>query len=308
MESYAFMAVVLIVVGMLGLCAFAIAEALRLLRERKRQKLTAEAESAQAETLQAQTEPPPAIDAEAAEKKLIRETVQNFAAGLFPPGCKLYHENGRLSLGGELLAAIMVEDLSRGPISPCNGCAYRPECEAEGRFQPRTDRLNTDNLKVRPFTRKEMEYILPIMMGPADDTVDWAFDPDNELDPDEKMSIPWIMRMIRKRIVGERLKIEITKKAYFLLLVITEGNPGKAMFVLHKIGNLFEKRGAQRWLVTSSVINSSLFPLGVPTEESFAAWWDSQKTPRDSGKSWSDNLVDMFPDEWRKKEKAALKV
>lgn len=236
--------------------------------------------------------------------KKMEETIRHLAMGIFPGGCKFYDEKGELSPGGELVAAALADKsrIEKRAISPCEGCSYYQECEREERFKSREDRLNTDNLEFRPLTKEEMKQILQVMMLPVDDTTDWAFDPDNELDPDvkdEKLEIPWIIRMIRKRIVGENLKIEITKKAYFLLMIITGGNPGNAMFVLHKIGNLFERREVQRWLVTSQVVTSSLFPFGVPTETAFNQWWDGQKVPRGSGKSWSDNLVDVFPNEWR---------
>jgi len=286
MDSYVYVGIssIFIIVGLLGLYFFAVEEAVTLLRERKARETAKEA-----------------------RMKSLQETICNFATGLFPAGCKFYHENGELSMGGELLAAIIVDKrhTERMVISPCEGCAYYQECEIEGRFKSKEDRLDTDNVRVRPLSEKEMEMMLQVMLGPMDDATDWAFDPDNEFDhdfKDEKIAIPWILRVIRKRIIGENLRIEITEKAYLLLMIITDGNPGKAMFVLHKIGNLFEKGRAQRWLVSSDVITSSLFPFGVPTEEAWDEWWDNQKVSRDSGKSWSDNLVDMFPAEWKKRE------
>lgn len=244
------------------------------------------------------------------QMQAMQETIRHLAMGIFPAGCKFYQEDGELSMGGELLAAIIADKRSKKKreISPCQGCAYYQECGKEGRFKPREDRLNTENLELRPLTKEEMKQTVQIMMLPVDDTTDWVFNPDNELDPDVKdgkLPVPWICRMIRKRILGEHLKMEITKKAYFLLTVFTNGNPGNAMFILHKIGNLFEKREAKRWLVTSQVITSSLFPFGIPTEEAWNKWWDGQKVSQDSGKSWSDNLVDIFPNEWRREKEVS---
>jgi len=158
-------------------------------------------------------------------------------------------------MGGELLAAILAEKQSKEKkrISPCEGCSCYKECEKEGRFKLREDRLDTDSLEVQPLNKDDTCLLAEILMTSFDDAIDWVFDPNLEFDPDvkdKKLEIPWIIKVIRKRIIGENLKIEITKKAYFLLLILTKGNPGKAMFILHKIGNLFEKVKSQQWLVT----------------------------------------------------------
>jgi len=165
------------------------------------------------------------------------------------------------------------------------------------------ERLNTEDLKVRPLNQEEASLMAHIFFSLLDDQKDWEFDADNgfiTVKNEEKIEIPWICRVIRKRIVGENLKIKITQQAYFILMVFTESNPGRAMFTLHKIGNFFEKRGDQYWLVDSKILAADLFPMGIPTEEAFGDWWDKQKAPPGSKKSWSDNMVDMFPDEWRK--------
>lgn len=164
------------------------------------------------------------------------------------------------------------------------------------------ERLDTEGLKVRPLNQEEASLMAYIFFSLLDDEKDWEFDADNgfiTMKNGEKLEIPWICRMIRKRIVGENLKIKITQQAYFILTVFTEGNPGRAMFLLHKIGNFFEKQADLDWLVTAKILSAELFPFGIPTEEAFGAWWDKQKTITGT-KSWSDNLVDMFPDEWRK--------
>jgi hypothetical protein len=171
----------------------------------------------------------------------------------------------------------------------------------KGRFKPREDRLDTENLRTRSLNQEERILMTGILLSPIDDTTDWVFDPESRFDPDikdQKIEIPWILRAIRKRILDENLKIEITKKAYLLILLFVKGNPGKAMFVLHKIGNFFEKINAQRWLFTSRVFTCSLFPFGFPTEGAFAKWWNAQKI---SQQGYSYNKVDIFPDEWRKK-------
>ena len=97
------------------------------------------------------------------------------------------------------------------------------------------------------------------------------------------------------------LKIKITQKAY-LLLALWADKPGKAMFLLHKIGNFFEKQDKEGiftdWLVTSDTVCVSLFPLGFPGEESFLKWWNGQKI---SGGIIDANRVDIFPNEWKLK-------
>lgn len=290
-------------VAILILCAFAINEALVFLHKRPPKEIEAIA-APPAETNIPET--PKETSSKDKQIEIVREAVQHFAAGIFPAGCKFYHDNGELTPGGELLAAILADKrgADRIIVSPCEGCAYRQKCATEGRFKPKENRLNTDNLEVRPLSQEETLLLAQILLSSMDDAADWALDPDNGFDTNEegeKLETPWIIRVIRKRITGENLKIAITKKAYFLLMVITESNPGKAMFTLHKIGNLLEKGRTPKWLVTSEVITSSLFPFGVPTEEAWDKWWDSQKVSRNSGQSWSDNLVDVFPQEWKKK-------
>lgn len=166
-----------------------------------------------------------------------------------------------------------------------------------------TKRLNTESLEVGPLNLEEALLAMQIMLSPLEDNEDWEFNADEGflIDKDgDKLEIPWICRMIRKRIVGENLKIKITQRAYFILMVFTEGNPGKAMFFLHKIGNFFEREESQNWLLTSQTLMFNLFPFGIPTEKAWGEWWDGQKTPPGSKKSWSDNMVDMFPEDWRK--------
>jgi len=170
-------------------------------------------------------------------------------------------------------------------------------------------RLDTDNLKVRPLNQEEASLMAHIFFSLLDDEKDWEFDADNgfiTVKNGEKIEIPWICRVIRKRIVGENLRIKITQQAYFILMVFTEGNPGRAMFSLHKIGNFFEKQNSQNWLLNSKTLAADLFPFGIPTEEAFGDWWDRQKATPGANKSWSDNMnmVDMFPDEWRKESTA----
>lgn len=165
------------------------------------------------------------------------------------------------------------------------------------------ERLNTEGLEVRPLNEEEASLVMQIMLSLLEDNEDWGFNADEGFITNkdgEKVEIPWICRMIRKRIVGENLKIKITQQAYFVLMVFTESNPGKAMFFLHKIGNFFEREENQNWLLTSQILMADLFPFGIPTEEAWGKWWDGQKTLPGSKKSWSDNMVDMFPDEWRK--------
>jgi len=169
----------------------------------------------------------------------------------------------------------------------------------------RKTRLNTEELEVRPLTQREAWLIIQVILSRLDDNEDWSFDADEGFivnKDGEKIEIPWICRVIRKRIVGENLKIKISKQAYLILMIFSDGNPGKAMFILHKIGNFLEKEEGQSWLVTSRTINVDLFPCGIPTEEAWGKWWDKQKVTPGSKKSWSDNMVDVFPDEWRKND------
>lgn len=230
----------------------------------------------------------------------MEDTIRDFALGLFPVGCKFFNKDGSLSPGGNLLAAIILDKSTKGEkVSPCKGCSWFKECQKEGTGKPREDRLNTEDLETRPSTKDELMQIAQILMLPFDDTTDWAFNPDEGYDPDvkeEKVELPWIARMIRKRITGEGLKIQVTKKAYFIICVLTQGNPGRAMFTLHKIGNFFEKTKAQKWLVTSLVLTTSIFPFGFPTEAAFNKWWDGQKMKQ---QGWSDNKVDIFPSDWK---------
>lgn len=168
---------------------------------------------------------------------------------------------------------------------------------------PGKERLDTEGLEVRPLEEEEASLMMQVVLSLLEDNEDWEFDIDKGSITNkggEEVEIPWICRMIRKRIVAENLKIKISQQAYFILMIVTESNPGKAMFTLHKIGNFFERRESQNWLVTSQILMAELFPFGIPTEEAWGKWWDGQKTPPGSKKSWSDNMVDMFPDEWRK--------
>ena len=145
------------------------------------------------------------------------------------------------------------------------------------------NRLNTENLKMNPLSQEEAELMVKILLSPIDDSKDWKFNPDVEFDTEvkgevvEEVEIPWIFRVIRKRIIEENLKIEITKKAYFLIFLFTNSNPGKAIFVLRKIGNLFERTKAKKWLVTSEIFTTNLFPDGFPSEKSWEKWWKEQK-------------------------------
>lgn len=231
----------------------------------------------------------------------MQEALHTFAMGLFPAGCKFYNGNDNLSMGGELLSAIIIEKSTQSvvPISPCDGCAYYKQCKSEGRFAPRENRLSTDNLDTRRLTLKEMENAAMFLMSNLDDTKDWTFNPDEPTDVESGKEIPFILCVIRKRIMTENLKLQITKKAYLLMLIMSEGVPGKAMFILHKAGNLLERGRTRSWLVTASFVTSAMFPFGVPTEKAFSKWWEDQKVDPESGRSHSDNLVDVFPDEWR---------
>jgi hypothetical protein len=289
--------VVFYLVAILALCAFAVSEALS---PRKRPEVEEEEEIFPIEATV------PEIPEEEKHISEMSKAINLLASGLFPAGCKFYQDNGELSSAGELLAAIMADKrVKTGEVvSPCKGCSYYKECATEGRFQPKANRLDTDDLEVRRMTHEEMAMTVNILMSPLNDDKDWAFDPDNPVGTNARgddSEIPFIGRVIRKRILGEKLKIAITQKAYFIIIVLTDGNPGKAMFILHKIGNLLEKGRTPDWLVTSGVVMSALFPFGVPTEEAWDKWWDEQKVPTNSGRSWSDNLVDVFPEEWKKK-------
>jgi len=133
----------LIVVGLLGLYAFAVSEAVTLLRERKAQ----------------QTGEEPALSSEDAKMKFFQELIRDFAAGLFPVGCKFYHENGELSLGGEMLATIMLNKLQAGEaaISPCKGCAYLRECESEGISKPSQETTCLDgNVSIKGLNKADV--------------------------------------------------------------------------------------------------------------------------------------------------------
>ena len=183
-----------------------------------------------------------------------------------------------------------------GPFFPKSRCIGLRDEQTKEVFLM-GDRLHTEDMETVSFTQDEQELVFAILESPNfDDVTDWVFD----LDGEDKTEAPWIVRMIRKRIVTENLKIEITEMAYFLIMVLTYGNPGKAMFVLHKSGNFFERTDAQKWLVNSHVVITNLFPLGFLTEEAFERWWKNQKVSLESRRSWSDNLVDIFPDEWRR--------
>lgn len=228
----------------------------------------------------------------------MENPIKDLALGLLPAGCKFFNEDGSVKMGGEMLALIVFEKSRTGEmVSPCKGCNWFKECQKEGIGKPREDRLNTENLEVGPVAQDKMQFIAGVAMSTMDDSVNWVFNPDEERDPDDKeLELPFVVRVIRKRIIAENLKIQITKKAYLLIYLFVENSPGKAMFVLHKIGNFFEKIKAREWLVTSSVLLMSLFPLGFPTEVAFDKWWDGQKMEH---RGWSDNKVDIFPNEWR---------
>jgi hypothetical protein len=158
------------------------------------------------------------------------------------------------------------------------------------------ERLNTDDLQPTPLDREKAKFMVMIIASNMDDTKDWEFDADKRIDPESGNEIPFTLRVLRKRIVGEKLKIRITQKAYFLIFLWAD-TPGKAIFFLHKASNFFEKRKTTEWLVTSDIITMDLFSHGFPSKRSFDKWWDGQKIP---GAVGSDNRVDIFPDEWKK--------
>lgn len=225
---------------------------------------------------------------------MIREAINYLAMGILPRGCRFSHENnGKLGLRGEMVVIRTVNQQieERRQVSPCEDCSYHPQCEQEERLKPKLQgRIDTDNLETGFYSQENLLELIKIQTSPQlEDTIDWVFDPDDK-------KFPWIFRMIKIRIVDENLKIEITQKAYFLIMLLTGNSPRKVMFVLHKAGNLFEKVKARRWLINSNIVANSLFPFGFPTEKAFDRWWDSQKSKR----SWSGNMVDVFPDEWRK--------
>ena len=238
---------------------------------------------------------------EAMENDIIRP----FALGLYPPGCKFF-VNGELSMGGELVAIAVIDRMAREKreISPCDGCSFLPTCKKEKRFEKRKDGLDT-NLKSSHPNMQNIEAMIGIMKSSLEDTKDWVFDPQGKNKEEIKTplpsEIPWVSIVIRQRIISARLKIKITQKAHFLIFLMTEGNPGKAMFVLHKIGNLFEGHQVKNWLVTSGIVTSGLFPAGFPGEEDFCKWWDGQKDSNGA------NKVDHFPDEWRE-EKVKIEI
>lgn len=170
--------------------------------------------------------------------------------------------------------------------------------ENELPFDPNEYRLETDNLETRPLATEEKAVLTKLKASEnLDDDCDWEFDPDNPRDPELDLKIPTGIRILRKRIVGEKLKIKITKKAYLMLGYLFD-RPGKIMILLHYIGNTFEKLGAGQWLVDSDLVLEELFSAGIFTDESLSELWDQQKLDNPTG--WSDNKVDFFPDAWRK--------
>ena len=230
------------------------------------------------------------------EEKLFKDLNETFKlAGLaiFPKGCKFLIKRGDkidVSVGGRILVAIILEESKkRGKmISPCLGCSHFTECKREGILKPPENRLNTLIEEFAPLPQKLFKLFAEILLSDIDDTKNWEFDPDKE----EK--IPFTCRIIRKRILEENLKIKITMKAY-LLLSLWADTPGKAMYLLHHIGNFFEKIEAKEWLLTSEIVCKALFPLGFPEERAFLRWWDNQKQKN----GFPENRVDIFPKEWR---------
>lgn len=145
------------------------------------------------------------------------------------------------------------------------------------------EHLETE-LPTRPMDETTTQTYFMILMaakeGGLDDTQEWRFDPDAESEP----PVPFNCKVLRKRIDVLGLKLEFTEAAGILIAVLTKGSPGETMYVLHKACNHFEARGAERWLLTTEVMSTELFPMGYVTPEAFAAWWDGQKDERGGNK------------------------
>lgn len=66
------------------------------------------------------------------DEKKITEMLLVYAKSRFPKGCKFFQEDGTLTWGGEILAATLAKDESRGKFqSPCIGC-YDSSCKVKG--------------------------------------------------------------------------------------------------------------------------------------------------------------------------------
>jgi len=175
------------------------------------------------------------------------------------------------------------------------------------------ERFDTENLEYRPLTDEEIESIAKVLVSSLNDTENWVFNADKRFIQvkNGELEIPWILRVIRKRIFAEKLKIEITQKAYMLLAIFAV-TPAKALFSLHKIGNFFEKNRQKDWLLTAKIFCEELFPLGFPTEEAFEKWWTNQKQITHRGRKPGKrvlleiNKAFYFPEEWKKKESVKI--
>lgn len=141
------------------------------------------------------------------------------------------------------------------------------------------EHIETEGLETVPLNKEDMEVLWKILMaierGAIEDSKDWRFDADVP-DVEGKPPIPFVCRVLRKRIDGLGLKLEFTQAAGLLVAFFTKNNPGGAMYILHKACNYFERRKSERWLLEAQVI-TDWYSFGFVTPEAMLAWWDGQK-------------------------------
>lgn len=228
---------------------------------------------------------------------MVEESLSLAGIGLFPYYCK-FLKNGKITEEGkEKVIEILCKIWKKDKISICKDCEYFFECVERKKFLKR--RIDTESVEIRPFTQDDINIIGTVgLKAWISDHSDCAFDPENDFHSHfGELKIPKGIKEIRKRIVKEGLKIEITAKAYWLFwilfwllgpkkLIVPSPPETVITFLLHKIGNFFEKMEAEKWLVNAKIVHEGLFRIGFPI---LNKWIEKER----------ENL-EIFPKEWKK--------
>ena len=98
-------------------------------------------------------------------------------------------------------------------------------------------------------------------------------DKDFKLEPESEKS--FIISVLKKKIEYFELPIKITKFAYLLIDLYSEGNPGFAQYILYRVIEQIKDK-EDKIITVNDIVNT--WPWEAPLiDKDYENWWDSQK-------------------------------
>lgn len=135
--------------------------------------------------------------------------------------------------------------------------------------------------------RQDLELMTQIIFA-AQQQGDKDFEIENEL----LDALP-IAQILKRKIEVFNLPVKVTKFAYVLLTLYSEGHPAFAQYLLVKL--LEELKGKKEKVIDVNLIVNT-WPMEVPTiDDNFSQWWNGQK----GSAGFTGNQVDT-PEFWEK--------